>query len=131
MWIYHKPDVDGTKPHAHVYLAPAHRLQTEDLRRQFNEFDSEHPTKPLGVMPFQTSKPLDWILYGIHEPMYLLEKGLKRNERYTFGDIRSTEPAYCTQLCFEAQESRNSELMPESLNVFTGICHFVKFSNVA
>lgn len=46
--------------------------------------------KPLKMIGFRPSKESDWILYGIHDPTYLAEKGLSRNIHYSFDDIQST-----------------------------------------
>lgn len=106
MWIKHEPDVDGAKPHFHVYMAPAKKVQTMDLEKASHEYDPENPEKPLKMRPFKSSKVTDWILYGIHDPVYLAEKGLSRNVSYSFEDVQSTDEDYLQDIITEAVESR-------------------------
>ena len=67
--MFHKGE-DGDKDHAHVWLSPNRRLDTVELRKVFNEVDPSHD-KPLGVLPFRKSSDLDWLLYALHDPVYL------------------------------------------------------------
>lgn len=110
MWIKHFPDEDNKKVHYHVYLKPAKLIQTMDLEEDSCEIPKLYDDKglpmpvnenagsalmlsdikPLKMIGFRNSKEDDWILYGIHDPTYLAEKGLTRNHHYTFSDIEST-----------------------------------------
>ena len=90
MWIKHEPDEDNKKAHFHLYLQPAKLIQTMDLEEDSKELDPAHPDKPLKMMVFRVSKPSDWLLYGIHDKVYLAEKGLTRNHHYSFDDVEST-----------------------------------------
>lgn len=76
-FIFHLGE-DGDKDHFHVWLVPtSSRYNPEELREFFNEIDLEHPAndKPLGCMPFRGSNIEDWLLYALHDEIYLAEKG--------------------------------------------------------
>lgn len=93
-WIYHLADTDETKDHIHFVLRPSSRIETNDLRKLFNEFDPTHPDKPLTCTckwNFTNSMD-DWLLYAIHDINYLKSKGQIRNHFYEWKDIRSTDP---------------------------------------
>lgn len=107
MWIQHQADDDNTKIHHHVFLKPAKLIQTMDLEMESIEIPvfrvPNYPVddtgctslvpstvKPLKMISFRSSKESDWILYGIHDPTYLAEKGMTRNIHYSFSDIQST-----------------------------------------
>lgn len=89
-FIHHKgeTDINGEKEkdHKHVYLCPNRRVDTEELRDLFKEIDANNP-KPLGVLPFESSKIDDWLLYAIHDIKYLDSKGMTREYAYPISDI--------------------------------------------
>lgn len=90
MWIRHEPEQDEKKAHYHVYLKPAKLIQTMDLENDSCELDPENPDKPFKMVSFRVSKEDDWLLYSIHDPSYLLEKGMSREFCYGFEDIQTT-----------------------------------------
>lgn len=90
MWIRHEPEQDEKKAHYHVFLKPAKLIQTMDLELDSCEFDPLNPDKPFKMISFRVSKESDWILYSLHDPNYLLEKGLTREHIYDISDIQST-----------------------------------------
>lgn len=76
--IFHTGEPDHftgevAKDHAHVWISPNRRLDTVDLRLSFNEVDFAHPdiVEPLGCLPFRPSKQDHWLLYSLHDPIYL------------------------------------------------------------
>lgn len=76
-FIHHTGE-EGDKAHFHVWLVPtSSRYNPEELREYFNEIDLQHPKndKPLGCMPFRGSNIEDWLLYALHDEIYLAEKG--------------------------------------------------------
>lgn len=86
---------DGDKDHFHVWLEPSRRLDTEDLREWLKEPDPMHPDKPLGCMPFRSSKEDDWIMYALHDPEYLSNHHTDESEEkepYTLDDIVTPNP---------------------------------------
>lgn len=68
-YIKHEGE-DGDKDHIHVWLSPNRRLDTAELREMFNEIDNTSD-KPLGCLPFRASKGDHWIMYAIHDALYL------------------------------------------------------------
>lgn len=61
---------NGQKDHWHVWLEPNKRLDTGVLMDEFKEVDPNND-KPLGCMPFRTSKSGHWLMYALHDPDYL------------------------------------------------------------
>lgn len=69
-YIFHYGE-DGDKDHFHVYIVPNRRIDTAVLKDMFNEQDPNND-KPLGVLPFHHSKGDHWIMYVVHDPIYLI-----------------------------------------------------------
>lgn len=90
MWIRHMPEEDEKKTHCHVFLKPAKLIQTMDLEMDSCELDPQNPDKPFKMVSFRVSQESDWLLYAIHDPAYLAEKGLEREFVYSFDDIHTT-----------------------------------------
>ena len=110
-FISHKAEDDeaGSKNHHHVYIMPSRMLQTDDLRDELKEFDPFHPSNPLGVMPFHTSKFDDWYLYVTHDKAYLSSKGQTRKFHYSHSDFATSESDY---LLFLARNIDRTALTP-------------------
>ena len=69
--IYHHGE-DGDKDHWHVLMYPNRRLDTGLLRSEFNEIPKTGDmSKPLGCLPIRQSKPDHWLMYVLHDPVYL------------------------------------------------------------
>lgn len=68
-YIFHHGE-DGDKDHYHVWLEPNKRLDTGALMDEFKEADPSND-KPLGCLPFRTSKSDHWIMYVLHDADYL------------------------------------------------------------
>lgn len=62
---------DGDKDHFHLIMFPNRRIDTVELREMFNEATVESD-KPLGCLPIRTSKPDHWLMYVLHDPVYLV-----------------------------------------------------------
>lgn len=86
-FIEHLPEEDEEKKHKHLYIFPSALLDTNQLREELKENDVNNPLKPLGCMPFQSSKFADWYLYVIHDSSYLASKGQSRKYHYKDDDI--------------------------------------------
>lgn len=108
-WIWHEPEKDEKKPHAHVVLKPNKRLDTSSLRNEFKE-PVAGSDKPLGVLPFDTSKIEDWILYAVHDPLYLLRKNQNRVHTYKQEDLQTTEEDLLFEHWRDAHEGEDSRL---------------------
>lgn len=61
---------DGDKDHIHLCLFPNRRLDTGELRNDFDEITADND-KPLSALPFRTSKPDHWLMYVLHDEEYL------------------------------------------------------------
>lgn len=96
MYIYHFKEEDEAKDHWHIWIEPNRMLDTMGLQEKFKELDLSNPTKPLGVINFQSSKTDDWILYVMHFEPYLLSKGQSRKYHYTKDDFK-----YADEMTFE------------------------------
>ena len=103
-FIYHQAEEGEKKDHFHIYLLPAKRLQTVDLENDSFEFDRLHPDKPLKIVGLTPSKEADWILYTLHDEVYLQEKGLQRKFHYSLEDYVTTD-----QDLFDIMVSRISD----------------------
>ena len=92
-YICHKGE-DGDKDHIHLRLEPNKKLDPMDLMDELREFQVGSD-KPLGCRPFRLSKEEDWILYAVHDPIYLKIKygGGEKGEKlpYNWQDIRVPE----------------------------------------
>ena len=80
----HKGEDDeaGKKDHHHVYVLPAKRIQTDDIRAELTEYDPESPDKPRKTLVWKPSKFADWYLYALHDRRYLALKGQSRKYHY-------------------------------------------------
>lgn len=70
-YIQHEGE-DGDKDHIHLLMYPNKRVDTGVLQEEFNEVpNGTAEEKPLGVMPFRTSKTDHWLMYVLHDIQYL------------------------------------------------------------
>lgn len=101
-YIFHVGE-DCDKNHIHLRIEPNKRIDPMDLSVDFLEFDPVRPDKPLSVRPWRPSKEVDWILYAVHDPEYLMikygefEKGEKLP--YDWRDIKASE-WYDTEIAY-------------------------------
>ena len=110
MWIRHEPEEDEKKAHYHVFLKPARLVQTVDLENDSHELDPNNIDKPFKMISFRVSKESDWLLYAIHEPSYLLEKGLQRQFVYSFEDVQSTCNDTLNDIISHCNDDRNGRI---------------------
>lgn len=106
MFIKHKPEEGEKKEHFHVFIRPAKLVQTLDLEDESKEFDPEHPDKPFKICGLTPSSESDWLLYSIHDPMYLAEKGLERVHHYGLDDIVCTDEDTFRIVCARVSDHR-------------------------
>lgn len=96
--VHHQPEADELKDHWHIYIEPNGQIDTMLLEEQFGEFDPKHPDKLLKCRPFKFTRvdieyhPDDWMLYAIHDPIYLQSKGQSRKYQYKVEDILCRDP---------------------------------------
>lgn len=96
-------DEAGKKNHYHVYAEPSKRLQTDVLRASLVE-PVPCNDKPLGALPWRSSKFCDWFLYCSHNKQYLTSKGLDRKYHYDYKDFFSSDSDYL--LCLSREINR-------------------------
>lgn len=108
-WIWHKPEEDEKKEHAHLILRPSKRIDTNALEKMFIEpCEGELSRK---VLPFRISKTMrDFILYSSHDKAYLVEKGESRKYEYTLEDWQSTNSDYLLEEWNEAHRGQDAKL---------------------
>lgn len=92
IFIQHHKEEDEKKDHIHLYVRPNTLVDTMDLQRDLEEFDSQHPDKPLKCIDFRASKPDDWILYNMHYAPYLAMKFESREFHYRKEDFVCADP---------------------------------------
>lgn len=82
-FIEHQPEDDegGKKQHFHVFVIPSKICNTDDIRKQFIEYDPQHD-KPRGTLLWVTSKFDSWYMYALHDSAYLASKGQSRKYHY-------------------------------------------------
>lgn len=110
-WAYikHYPEEDEKKSHLHVYLIPNGQQDTDQLRTELEELDPTDPQKrPLGCLPFTSSKYDDWKLYCDHNEQYLLSKGQKRKYHYVDMDYITSDETYFQELNHKIDKSKFS-----------------------
>lgn len=92
-FIKHLPEDDeaGKKDHIHVYIEPSKMLQSDDVKSELMEYDPENPKKPLGCLPFKSSKFDPWYLYALHDKRYLASKGQSRRYHYRHDQIVTSD----------------------------------------
>lgn len=116
-FVPHKPDVDEKKPHNHVYVRPAKQVDTSALTRAIGIEIFPDGTQGSNVKLWMKSKTFaDWYLYGLHDPLYLASKGLKRNVSYTQDDFRASSKE--DFLALVAEVNFRPPLSPEFLEFF-------------
>lgn len=122
-WIWHSPEEDEKKSHAHLVLKPNRRLDTSKLRNEFVELVVGEE-KPRGVLPFQPSKMNDWILYSVHDVAYLLRKCQRRIHHYDKSDLKTTEADLLEEdwrACHEGEDNRVTQLIELAQNGVTWV----------
>lgn len=81
-FIEHLPEEDEKKAHKHLYIVPNGQINTDEILDYLLELDPKNPDKPLGCIPFHSSKFTDWYLYSLHDKDYLASKGQSRKYSY-------------------------------------------------
>lgn len=90
-WIWHEPEEDEKKGHWHFFAIPARILQTVDIEEESKESDPLNPGKPLKILGLRCSNFSDWFQYTLHDPAYMIEKGLTKVYCYSINDYHYTD----------------------------------------
>lgn len=87
-FIRHYAEEDESKDHFHVLLFPNTLLDTMTLQDLLQELDPDKPLLPLRCIDFRLCNNVDeWILYVLHDKLYLASKMQSREYHYTKDDI--------------------------------------------
>lgn len=89
-YIKHFPEDDERKEHFHVFIVPNKLTNTDTLRDRLVEPVVDNG-KPLGCLPFQSSKFFDWYLYALHDEDYLNAKCQTRKYHYDESELISSD----------------------------------------
>lgn len=57
-----------------------------DIQQLLQQFDPTRPDKPIGTQPFRSSDPDHWLLYDLHDEVYLAMHNEVRKFHYTLDD---------------------------------------------
>lgn len=98
IFIEHFPEEDEKKNHKHLLIVPSSRVDTCVFVEKLREPDPLCPNNPLGCIRCVSSKFVDWYLYSIHDPDYLLSKGETRKYTYTDDDFVMSDKDYFLEL---------------------------------
>lgn len=92
LWIAHKGE-GGDKDHIHVLLLGGVKTYNTDGLSSLFGFDVFPDGSKGSMTPLwkTTKEASDWVLYGIHDPRYLVHKGETKEHSYSFDDIKCCE----------------------------------------
>lgn len=99
-YIKHLPEGVDTKIHYHVYLEPAEKVDRAKLRHCFREYDPTNPELPMGTIPINITRDKSYwecYYYFLHDPLYLLSKGLTRKYHYNEEQIVTNDKIYFSE----------------------------------
>lgn len=105
-FVYHYAEVDETKNHTHLLIIPNGQIQTDSVTDLLTELDPTNPLKPLGVMPWRSSKFGDWFLYSCHDTAYLASKNQTRKHHYQESDFKCSNNDYLHELVTTIDRSK-------------------------
>lgn len=105
-FVEHFAEEDEKKAHKHLYIMPNGQIQTDQIVDLLQELDLNNPLKPLGVMPFQSSKWSDWFLYCCHDSAYLVSKGQTRKYHYSEKDFISSDSDFLHELIYTIDKTK-------------------------
>lgn len=84
-------DVEKEKDHKHVYIEPNGKVDTVELGKLFWEFDQDHPNKPLKCINWKSSQWDDWMMYALHDDIYLASKCMERQYAYKIEEFFASD----------------------------------------
>lgn len=97
-FVEHYAEEDEKKNHKHLLIIPNGQVQTDAITDLLQELDITNPLKPLGVMPWHSSKWGDWYSYACHDSGYLASKGQTRAHHYQESDFVCSDEDYMHEL---------------------------------
>lgn len=102
---------DGDKDHIHMIIYPNKRIDTAKLREEFKEVIATEE-KPLGCMPFRSSKPEHWLMYVLHDSLYLQSHNADSEDgkiEYSLEEIKTPFPEQLERDYKKAIQLRQTE----------------------
>ena len=105
-FIHHAAEDDEEKDHIHLYMIPAHKMDTSQVKEYLKEYDVKNPEKPLGCISCVSSKWDDFYMYGLHDPAYLASKGMSRKYRYIKDDFYFSSSEFFSELIRRIDRSK-------------------------
>lgn len=91
LWIAHEGE-DGDKPHIHLVLLGGFKTYTTDKIGSLWLPEILGDEKRSISALWKVTKSLsDWLLYAVHDDLYLTFKGLEREHRYEWDEVQVTE----------------------------------------
>lgn len=105
-FVKHYREEDEKKDHIHLLIMPNGQIQTDSVIDILQELDPASPLKPLGVMPFHSSKWADWFLYSCHDSGYLASKGQSRKHHYEEKDFVCSDEDYLHEMVTTIDRSK-------------------------
>lgn len=105
-FVEHYPEEDERKKHTHLIIVPNGQIQTDTLTDLLQELDPSNPLKPLGVMPWRSSKFGEWYLYSCHDVGYLASKNQSRAHHYQETDFVTSSEDYFHELITTIDRSK-------------------------
>lgn len=90
-WIAHKAEDEGEKDHIHFVLVGGQKTYNTEGLSPLWLIDQWQGGKGSVTNKWNVTKDIrDWLLYAIHNPIYLARKGLTRKYHYDWADIHCT-----------------------------------------
>lgn len=128
-FIHHSGE-DGDKDHFHVWVVPnSNRLDAVALREFFNEVDLSSD-RPLGCMPFRKSDIDNWLLYVIHDPVYLVAHNSQSDDGkivYSIDDIISPFPE---QVSRDFRTAVRSSQLTKEQQAYKAMCEGSRIADI-
>jgi len=109
-WVAHKAEGNEKKDHLHiVLLGGVKTYNTDGLSSLFGWDDIDGKKATVTSLWKPTKNLSDWLLYGVHDERYLLQKGEEREHTYDWSDIHVTagDEDLLEQLIAEAKDFRD------------------------
>ena len=100
--MYHLAEDDEEKDHWHLFLIPASRVDTIDLRKHFAQIDPLFPSAPLGVIRFEKSQIDHACLYFAHYKPYLAWKHQSRKHHYDWNQFICSDRLWMNEVIHHA-----------------------------
>jgi hypothetical protein len=120
-FIEHLPEEDEKKAHKHLYIVPNGQINTDEILDYLLELDPKNPDKPLGCIPFHSSKFTDWYLYSVHDKDYLASKGQSRKYSYQKDEVIVSDSDFFNEEFHRMDLSKLSKVKALRNAVETGV----------